>query len=93
MRSGRSLETLVAAVASSEEYAAFSEGGWYGPAPAHVAPVPAFKAALQRLCGDEEYLREKSAEVARRTREYVKSREFGLSRTLERIMSRESFGI
>ena len=60
-------------------------------APADVAPVPAFKAALQRLCDadDDSYLRVMSAESARRGRELVASREFGLSRTLEQLLAHQ----
>ena len=62
----------------------FLEGGWHGPAPADVAPVPRMREELEHLVREPGYLRRMSTQACCRSRKLVTSRQFGLSYTLLR---------
>ena len=73
------------ALLGAVELRELEEGGWHGPAPAAMPPIPAFKRMIERIYNDPSHLRQLSTRSHAAAAQYVSGRRHGLLRTLHSI--------
>ena len=68
------------------------EGGWHGPVPAAMSPIPEFKQMIERIFSDPGHLRQLSIRSRASAAQYVSGRRHGLLRTLHSICDASTKG-
>ena len=61
------------------------EGGWHGPVPAAMSPIPEFRRLIERIYADPSRLQQLSTRSHAAAADYVTERRHGLLRTLHSI--------